>query len=290
MFDRHGENVLVGIHRDWDRIERLATSYRIGQLRGASGSMIRTVLVIGRGVPVEALQFVATALQHDESAVLASRFGMAGNSSISALGEGSSGNSNPAAILATKLRRNLAGMGGVVAASMGGGGGSAASDQHHHLREDPSLHHQHHASPSTVASTARQIKFLSSIDPVAVASVLSALDPRSTLVVSVALSGDEETGLATKLAKAWLLQSLSSASHPHLHRGGRTSTDYVLKHHMVLVTGNDRIASVINKPESVYVVPEHCRCEPFASLTAAMLLVRCTEDVLPSCTSACDFA
>jgi hypothetical protein len=42
----------------------------------------------------------------------------------------------------------------------------------------------------------------------------------------------------------------------------------------MLITGNDHIASIINKPESVHMVPEHSRCEAFTSFSAATLLVR----------------
>jgi glucose-6-phosphate isomerase len=266
VLDAGGENALAGIHREWDRIERLASSYRIGQLRGAAGAVIRTVLVIGRGVPIGTLKFVRGALERDERAVLAARYGMA------AAANGSPNETNPAAILATRLRRNLAGMSGVVA-SMGSSSSSNLSQQQGgHPRDEPSQ--QRHAS--LAGRGARRLTFLSSVDPVAAADVLSDLDPGSTLVVSIALRGDEETGLATKLVKSWLLQALAAAPAAAIgpHSRGRTATDYVLKHHMILVTGNDHIASVINKPESVHVIPEHTRCEPFTSFTSAVLLVR----------------
>jgi glucose-6-phosphate isomerase len=112
-------------------------------------------------------------------------------------------------------------------------------------------------------ATARRMKFVSSVDPVAVAAAVSDLDPASTLVVSIALAGNEETGLATKILKSWLLQALG---------GTHRRTDSVLAKHMMLVTGNERIAAVINKPESVYLIPEHSRCEAFTTFTVASLL------------------
>ena len=41
---------------------------------------------------------------------------------------------------------------------------------------------------------------------------------------------------------------------------------------MLLVTANEHVASIINKPESVFLIPEHTRCEAFTSFTAATLL------------------
>jgi hypothetical protein len=210
MLTADGTNALTAIHREWDRIERLSDSLRRGQLRGISGSMIRDVIVIGQGVPLQALQFVYTALLKDEGAVLASRFGMV---------------EAPTA----RIRRNLLGEAGPV------NGGAA-----------------------------RRLKFLSTIDPIAAAEVVSDLDPASTLIISIALRGNEETGLGTKTLKSWLLHALGTNRRP----------DHVLAKHMMLVTGNDHIASIINKPESVHMVPEHSRCEAFISFSAATLLVR----------------
>jgi glucose-6-phosphate isomerase len=209
MLTADGTNALIAVHREWDRIERLSDSLRRGQLRGISGSMIRDVIVIGQGVPLQALQFVYTALLKDERSVLASRFGMV---------------EAPTA----RIRRNLLGEAGPV------NGGAA-----------------------------RRLKFLSTIDPIAAAEVVSDLDPASTLIISIALRGNEETGLGTKTLKSWLLHALGTNRRP----------DHVLAKHMMLVTGNDHIASIINKPESVHMVPEHSRCEAFTSFSAATLLV-----------------
>jgi Phosphoglucose isomerase len=285
MLDRHGTNVLPEVHREWDRVERTSDCYRRGQLRGATGTMIQNVIVIGRGVPVATIRFVDAALARDEWAQLASRFGLA-----------------PPESATTRLRRNLAAAtaavtGNAVAAAVmsspgghypgaaasgaggGGGGGGTAG------------------MPSTIASR-RIIRVLSSIDPIAAAEIVADLDPAATLVVSIALHGDEETGLATKAMKSWLLNSLAnntsgnsssssnsnSSHHQQHHQHNRKPPDYVLKHHMVLVTGNDHIAAVINKPESVHVIPKHARCEAFTSFTSAVLLVRRAQT---NCTSWC---
>ena len=208
MLLQDGSNALTQIHRDWNRIERFSDSIRRAQLRGVTGSMIRDVVVIGRGVPMAALQFVYTALLKDERAVLAARAGMSEAATA-------------------RIRRNLSGL-------------------------------------ATNGIAARRLKFLSSIDPIAAASAVADLDPASTLVISIALRGNEETGLTTKTLKSWLLHSL----------GGNRRPDHILAKHMMLVTGNDHIASIINKPESVFIVPEHSRCEAFTSFSAATLLVR----------------
>lgn len=208
MLTQDGTNILAGIHRTWDRLERLSDCIRRGQLRGVGGNMIRDVIVVGRGVPVAALKFVYQALIKDERAVLASRFGLVEAAS-------------------TRIRRNLVGAG------------------------------------TTAPVVARRLHFLTSVDPVAAADIVADLDPGSTLVISFALNGNEETGRATKTLKSWLLQAL----------GTNRRADHVLAKHMLLVTGNDRIVSVINKPESVHIVPEHSRCEPFTTFSAVGLLV-----------------
>jgi glucose-6-phosphate isomerase len=203
-----GSNALIDIHREWDRMERLSDSIRRGQLRGVTGSMIRDVILIGRGTPIAALQFVYAALLKDERANLATRFGL----------------EEPTA---ARIRRNLT---GIFASTL---------------------------------PTGRTLRFLSTIDPLAAAQVVTHLDPASTLVISLALNGNEETGLATKVIKTWLLQSL----------GSNRRADQILSKHMLLVTGNQRIASVINKPERVHLVPEHSKCEPFTTFSPAGLLV-----------------
>lgn len=205
MFNADGDSVLDEVHRSWDRLERLSDCLRRGQLRGVSGSMIRDVVVIGRGVPLAALQFVDTALRRDERAALAARLGLVENASV-------------------RLRRGLVGA-------------------------------------SNLAT--RRLHFLTTVDPIAAARLVGDLEAASTLVVSIALNGNEETGLATRTLKSWLLTQL----------GTNRRADHVLAKHMLLVTGNDRIVSVINKPESVFLVPEHSRCEPFTTFTAAVLLV-----------------
>jgi glucose-6-phosphate isomerase len=81
--------------------------------------------------------------------------------------------------------------------------------------------------------------------------------------VSITLRGNEEAALATRTLKSWLLQQLGH---------GRRS-DVISSKHVMLVTGNEGIAiAAANKPESAFLLPEHSRCEPFASFTAATLL------------------
>jgi glucose-6-phosphate isomerase len=120
---------------------------------------------------------------------------------------------------------------------------------------------------ATATVTPRKLHFLKSVDPVTIAKVTSALDPGCTMVISIALQGNEDTGIVTKLLKQWMLDY-------HHHKKSSSSPDHVLSKHMILVTANQRIASVINKPESVYVIPAHSRCEPLINFSAATLLVR----------------
>lgn len=126
------------------------------------------------------------------------------------------------------------------------------------------------ATFSTV-KVGRRMKFLSTVDPIAAASVVADLDPATTLIVSIALIGTEETGLATTTLKNWLLQGLSRSIMSNTSNS--KMVDSVLAKHMILVTGSDRLAATTHKPESVYVIPEHARCEAFTAYTVATLLV-----------------
>lgn len=107
----------------------------------------------------------------------------------------------------------------------------------------------------------RRMRLLSSIDPLAAASAVKDLDPESTLVISIALSGHEESGMASRTLKNWLLRSMEANRRP----------EYIFSHHMLLVTGNDRIYGA-SKPEFVFLIPEHSRCEPFTTFSAASLV------------------
>ena len=111
----------------------------------------------------------------------------------------------------------------------------------------------------------RRVKFLTTIDPVRAAAVVADSDPASTLVVTIAMMGEEETEmalLATRTLRTWLLTNLGGH--------GRRS-EVVLSKHCMLVTSNDELAAEY-KAESVFLIPEHSRCEPFTTFTAASLL------------------
>jgi glucose-6-phosphate isomerase len=204
IYNAQGDNVLIDIHSSWRRLERLSDSIRNGQYRGATGSMLRDIVVIARGVAMECLGFLQHAFMQDERAVTASQAGLA------------------EAATARMLRRNFS----------------------------------HQSAPT------RRLILLRSTDPTAAAQAVADLDPGTTLVLSIAQKGNEEMGIATKTLKSWLLHHLAHTRKP----------DVVLAKHMMLVTANDLIASVINKPESVHLIPEIGRCEAFSSFTAATLL------------------
>jgi glucose-6-phosphate isomerase len=210
MLTADGNNALIGIHRDWERIERFSDSVRKGQLKGATGAPIRDVIVVGRGVPVMALKFLYEALLRDAEGLAAA---------IEGIHESS------------RSRRS-------------------SSDGMH-----------------------RRMRFLSSLDPLAAASAVADLDPATTMIISIALKGTEETSAATRTLKNWLLQGVGHSRRP----------DIVFTKHMLLVTGSDRVAAA-NKPETVFLVPDHSRCEPFTTFTAATLLVRSVRRTLCSLT------
>ena len=111
----------------------------------------------------------------------------------------------------------------------------------------------------------RRIKFLTTFDPVQAAAVIADLDPSSTLVISVAIAREEDaemTILASRTLQTWLLTNLG---------GHGRRPDVILSKHFMLITSNEDLASK-HKPESVFVIPNHSRCEPFTTFTAASLL------------------
>lgn len=200
MFTADGTNALIGIHRDWDRIRKLSSAVRKGQLRGATGSSIRDIIIVGRGTPVMALRFLYEALLRDAEGL------------------------------------------------------AAATDGLHDSGRTRRSHDEMH----------RRMRFLTSLDPLAAAYAVADLDPASTMIISIALKGNEETASATRTLKNWLLQRVGHSRRP----------DIVFTKHMFLVTGSERVVAT-NKPESVFLIPDHSRCEPFTTFTAAVLLVRC---------------
>jgi Phosphoglucose isomerase len=240
------------VHAMWDRIRTLSDALRQGT-RAVQGHRIRDVVVVGQGVAMEALRFVYQAWMRDETAFRATLF------------EDKKNDSNHMA----RLRRNLmeSSLVGTVMNAAAGVGETAtegctssSSQSNHHSQQ------QHRG---------RRLHFLSTIDPVATRQVMTELDATSALVISVALRGSEETGLATRTLKTWLLQSLGNNRH-------NSRADAILEKHMILVTGNDRVAQAINRPDSVFLIPPEHRYEPFTSFTPITLLVRlCRQEDHP---------
>jgi glucose-6-phosphate isomerase len=106
----------------------------------------------------------------------------------------------------------------------------------------------------------RRLRLVSSIDAMEVQQAIQDLDPASTLVISLALTGQEETGLASRLLKHWLLKELGNASR---------KMDLIFNKHMLLVTGNERLYHA-SKPESVFYVDNIA--EPVSTLSAMAVL------------------
>jgi glucose-6-phosphate isomerase len=228
-----GKNVLEIIHAEWHRIERFSDAVRLGRHTGATGHMIRDVLVIGRGVAVTALQFIYDALCRDEAAVMASRLGLSStkNDSVAPTGTG------------VGRMRVL----GQIAEAL-------------NPPSNPTI---------SSAVVGRRIKILQSQDPIEVTSVLSELDPSTTLVISFTVSEIDEMAFATPLVRQWLRQKLAKSSND----GGK-AIDTLMAKHMFLVTGHESYAtsSANCSPDSTYVLPNHARCPPFTTCTAATLL------------------
>jgi glucose-6-phosphate isomerase len=205
MFAADGTNILPQIHSEWERIRLFSENFRRGKLPGVTGALMKDLVIVGQGVPVQALRFVYLALLKDASGIAARCEGLED--------------------LSKSSRR----------------GGSVVAGR-------------------------RKMKFLTSIDPVRAAAVVADLDPASTMIVSIAIQRNEETSLAAEAMKKWLLQGLGAGHRDDL------AMRRVLSKHMILVTG-DKHAAAMNKPQSVFLIPEHFRCEAFTTFTAATLLV-----------------
>ena len=117
-------------------------------------------------------------------------------------------------------------------------------------------------STTIVDAGHRRLRLVSSIDTLAIVTATQDLDPASTLVISLAMTGHEETGLASRLLKNWLQKALS---------GNGRKADMIFSRHMLLVTGNDRLYQA-SKPESVFSIPSFCRCEPFCTMSTLTIL------------------
>lgn len=204
MYTSDGKNALDDIHTEWARIERLSTSIRKGQFRGATGQILKNVVVIGRGVSISAVKFVYDALKRDDEGGWA-------------LADG---------IITEGTTRGM----------IGGGWNSSAC---------------------------RTMRFISCIDPAALASALADLNPANTVIITIVLKGDDEmeTIAVQEIAKKWLFHDM--ANH--------AKADFIINKHMMTVTGNTRLYRT-SKPETTFLIPEHSRSEAFATFTAAGLL------------------
>ena len=109
----------------------------------------------------------------------------------------------------------------------------------------------------------RRMRFVTSVDPIRVASVVSDLDPATTLVVTIAMTGKEDILIATGLLQSWLFKSLGVLE-------GRRPADQILSKHMVFISANESLA-MGRRPETIFVIPGHSRCEPLVNFTSAAL-------------------
>eukprot|EP00546_Thalassionema_frauenfeldii_P007343 CAMPEP_0178910598 /NCGR_PEP_ID=MMETSP0786-20121207/9185_1 /TAXON_ID=186022 /ORGANISM="Thalassionema frauenfeldii, Strain CCMP 1798" /LENGTH=618 /DNA_ID=CAMNT_0020582865 /DNA_START=32 /DNA_END=1889 /DNA_ORIENTATION=- len=108
----------------------------------------------------------------------------------------------------------------------------------------------------------RRLRLISSIDTSTALKALQDLDINNSCDNS-SLTGQEETGLASRLLKHWLLQQLSSVSR---------KTESIFSKHMLLVTGNERLYQS-SRSESVFLLPPIARnSEPFCVTTSMTLL------------------
>ena len=215
MLTTDGTNALDAIHQEWKKIEMFSENIRKGHFRGASGMIIRDVVVVGKGVAVMALKFMYEALRRDDEA---KRAALDGNSST------------------TNSSSGLLSGSGVKPSSM-------------------KYNYNSNISP-------RRMRFITSMDPIALESAVEGLHPGSTIIVSISMQGNENEhlDLSTHGIRTWLIQDLGKYAK---------RADIIMKQHMILITANEDLFKKSNTLANVFLIPEHTRCEPFTTFTAA---------------------
>lgn len=169
------KDVLIDIHAEWNRIERLSNRLR---KRG----QIHDVIVVGRGVIMASLQFVYDALKHDYYAEKETLLD----------------------VIWDEKRKS----------------------RNQRLR--------------------RRMKFISSLDPVAISNVLSDLKPEHSVVVSISMFGDEENDQTTmQVLENWLCYGISIS--------GSKKSESVHDHILALACCTN-IPNVA-KPEHTLIIP-----------------------------------
>ena len=112
----------------------------------------------------------------------------------------------------------------------------------------------------------RNMRFLSTSDPVSIHAALSDWDPERTCIVSIIWNeSDIELIQLTQVLKRWLFHGLKSMM---------TTEDTIVGKHLFLVTGSDELlqSSKITKPECTFLVPSFARSEAFSTTSVAGLL------------------
>lgn len=112
----------------------------------------------------------------------------------------------------------------------------------------------------------RSMRFLTSFDPISIASTLSDMNPEQTIVVTIAVGGDESDvlHLVEHTIKPWLLSGLKSyAKRP----------ESIWSKHIYLITGSDSLfhSQQVTKYDRTFLIPSFARCEAFTTMTAAGL-------------------
>jgi len=113
---------------------------------------------------------------------------------------------------------------------------------------------------------ARSMRFISSLDPVALHTTLSDWNPEQTCVISIIMNSDETDLLhLTQLVKQWLSHGL----HSHTKR-----QDLITGKHVLFVTASEILyhTQAVTKNECTFLIPTFARSEAFTTFTAASLV------------------
>ncbi len=111
----------------------------------------------------------------------------------------------------------------------------------------------------------RNMRFLSTMDPVALHSTLSDWNPEQTCIVSIIMNEEENDLLRlTETVKQWLFTGLKINSKREIVVNGK---------HVFFITGSDELynSQVITKAECSFLIPSFARCEAFTTTSVAGL-------------------
>ena len=279
-------NVLPSIHNTWDRMRSLADAVRSGRRRGATGGILKDVVVIGTAnVALQSLQFLYTALRHDQTAAMAREASMATTAE-------------------SRLRNMLAT--GLSAAKGGGGGGGGGGHFPRTLRciasTDPqqlllALDGLDPASTLVVSWAVTGHEVTATVTRTIKQWLVQGMTPASARIVVPGTNNSSSTsGMSANLHTTAGSSTGAAGTNPSSSAATAAGPPLIdVSAHMILVTGNERIVEAMgsttgstsnnyntasasttnnnnNNIPTMFVLPAFARCESFLSCSYATIL------------------